>query len=294
MTTVAQVTTLQRTINARANAMRTQTLGSSAWRTAYNNLLTVLRQAQTIIRAGRAVVIGPLQVGAVGFPGAHVAQVPGRFPVANWNSFVTTANRQAESALAEQGLVAAGADRRPSEGGQTAAQIRAFDATFAGGAPRGTPENPWSFTGQDAPAASAEDIAWARRQQEQPRTRVATATPTPSAYVPPATVSAEPSAVPPSTTATGKTAPTAADIAAAPWRYGAQPAATPGQPPLRVQQAGVLPGGTLTSIRNWLNPTDKPVYLRPWFLATGATAVGLLTYVGYQSMAGAPEEQGEG
>jgi hypothetical protein len=197
--------------------------------------------------------------------------------------------------VAEASLVALGSTRRPSEGGQTLAQLRAAQAAPARAA-AGIPEG-YTFAPQEAPAATAEDIAWARQQQERPRTRVAAAgTPPPATpYVAPSTVSTTPSAVPPSTTATGKTAPTAADIAAAPWRYGAQPAAAaPGQPPLQQRQAGIMPSGTLASIRAWMNPTDKPVYLRPWFLATGATAVGLLTYVGYQSMAGAPEEEGEG
>jgi hypothetical protein len=277
MATPTQIVELRATILARANAMRTKPLGSSQWRRAYDNLLSALRQAQTIIQAGRGGVVSWLAEG-----------VRADYSLTLWNQFVRTAERQAQSMRGEQQLVALGATRRPSEGGQTVAQIRsaqAFDRELAarGGGSSAISEG-YTFTPQDAPAASAEDIAWARRQQAQPRTRVASTTPSTA----PSTVSTSPTAVPPATTATGKTAPSAADIAGASWRYGAQPAGTPQPGAPQVHQAGVVPPGALDSIRNWLNPTDKPVYLRPWFLATGATAVGLLTYVGYQSMTGPP------
>lgn len=250
MATQQQVTQLRTSINNRAHAMRTQRLGSTAWRQAYDNLLTALRQAQTIIRAGR-----------------------GSVPTTVWSQFTTTANRQAESALAERQLVEAGADQRPSEGGMTLAQIRAHEEEFAArqgstvGAERGTAERPWTFAPSEADVVepTAADIAWARAQQATQPSRVATT---------PSTTSTTPS------TTTTKTAPTPAQIAEIQRQY---PGASTTEA-ARIAQAGMVPSGTLAAIRNWLNPTSQPLYLRPWFLATGATALALTVYFGYQAL----------
>jgi hypothetical protein len=261
MANAQQVLDLRNTINARANAMRTQTLGSTRWRRAYDNLLTALRQARSIIQEGRGQVVDWVAEGV---------RAP-TYPITHWNAFLNTANRQAESAMAEASLVALGSTRRPSEGGQTLAQLRAAQAATARAA-AGIPEG-YAFAPQDAPAATAEDIAWERRQRDQ-ASRVASVTP-----VPPASTSQAPAQVPPATT--GKPTPTAAQIAA----IGQQQAGAP-----QVVQAGMMPSGTLASVRNWLNPGHRPVYLRPWFLATGATAVSLLAYFSYQAVTEKEEE----
>lgn len=189
---------LQAEISARANAMRTQPLGSSAWNTNKARLQDSLTDARVLISLGRGVA-----------------------GTAEWDSFLNTVERQSYSLSAETALVAQGQTQRPSE---QQPQLR----LILGEAER-----------IDVPVS-------------QPARAAPVSTPAPS--------------TPSSGTAIVKSAPPEGWVA---------PVDQP-----RLQTAGMLPGGSPMSLFAWLNPSDRPVYRRPWFIGTAVLTIAGVTYYG--------------